>query len=97
MAPNSNFNFGINWDNQEFKPGKYTLKLTAWGSGKKWTFTKDFEIKKDEADKLNDKAVELEKDYTMWYIIGGIALLVVLLILVFLLGRKSRKKNEDRE
>ncbi|MHC5252787.1 DUF916 and DUF3324 domain-containing protein [Listeria kieliensis] len=95
IAPNSNFNYGINWNNQEFKPGKYTLHLTAWGSGKKWTFTKNFEIKRDEAAKWNDKAVELERDYTMWYVIGGVILVLLLLIGVYLLGRKSRKKKEE--
>ncbi|RDX01498.1 cell surface protein [Listeria kieliensis] len=95
IAPNSNFNYGINWNNQEFKPDKYTLHLTAWGSGKKWTFTKNFEIKRDEAAKWNNKAVELERDYTMWYVIGGVILVLLLLIGVYVLGRKSRKKKEE--
>ncbi|EUJ63234.1 hypothetical protein MCOL2_03036 [Listeria fleischmannii FSL S10-1203] len=95
MAPNSNFNYGINWENQEFKAGKYTLHMTAKSNENEWKWTKDFEIKGDEAKALNNKAVELEKDYTIWYIIGAILLGLILLILVFLLGKRSSRKKDD--
>ncbi len=92
MAPNSHFDYGISWENQAFQPGKYTLHMTLKAKGKTWKWTKDFEIDRKEAKKYNDRAVELEKDYTMYYIIGGAVLVLVLLILVYWLGRRSHKK-----
>ncbi|WP_088809375.1 MULTISPECIES: DUF916 and DUF3324 domain-containing protein [unclassified Listeria] len=94
LAPNSNFNYGINWENQEFKAGKYTLHMTAKSNENEWKWTKDFEIKGDEAKALNNKAVELEKDYTMWLILGAVLLGIILLILVFLLGKRSSRKKD---
>ncbi|WP_167629747.1 DUF916 and DUF3324 domain-containing protein [Listeria valentina] len=91
MAPNSNFNYGIGWDNKPFKPGKYTLHMQLKASDKTWKWTKDFEIERKEAKKFNDRAVELEKDYTMYYIIGGAILVLTLLVVVYLLGRRSRQ------
>jgi len=96
MAPNSNFDYAINWDNKEFKPGKYRLELTAKNEDNEWEWEKFFTIENDEAKKLNKEAVELEKNYTMWYIIGGIILLLILLGFVYWLGtRKNRTKNES--
>lgn len=91
MAPNSNFNYGISWDNKPFKPGKYTLHMQLKASDKTWKWKKDFEIERKEAKKFNDRAVELEKDYTMYYIIGGAILVLILLVVVYLLGRRSRR------
>ncbi|MHC5279586.1 DUF916 and DUF3324 domain-containing protein [Listeria kieliensis] len=94
MAPNSNFNYGISWENQPFKPGTYTLHMTLKAGDKTWKWDKDFEIERKEAKKFNDRAVELEKDYTMYYVIGGVLLVLLLLVVVYLLGRRSRKKAE---
>ncbi|EUJ25373.1 DUF916 and DUF3324 domain-containing protein [Listeria cornellensis] len=95
MAPNSNFDFGIGWNNQEFKPGKYRLKMVASSGDSVWKWDEPFEIKGDTAADLNDKAVELEKDYTMWYVAGGVLLALLVFGLVFWLGRRSRKREED--
>lgn len=95
MAPNSNFDYAINWDNKEFKPGTYRLELTAINEEEKWEWEKFFTIEDDEAKELNKEAVELEKDYIMWYIIGGIILLLILLGFVYWLG--TRKKISEKE
>ncbi|MEW4402271.1 DUF916 and DUF3324 domain-containing protein [Enterococcus sp. AN402] len=74
MAPNSNYNFPIFWDNQSFQPGKYILKLNAVDKvGHKWSFNKDFEIK-DNAKKYNKEAVEINErvnknDYIIYTLI----------------------------
>lgn len=96
MAPNSNFDYAINWDNKEFKPGKYRLELTAKNEENEWEWEEFFTIEDNEAKELNKEAVELEKDYTMWYIIGGIILLFILLGFVYWLGtRKNRTKHKS--
>ncbi|OJG71511.1 hypothetical protein RV12_GL001519 [Enterococcus quebecensis] len=96
MAPNSNFNYSINWENQEFKAGKYTLHMTATDGSDKWDWSKDFEISGEEAKKLNDRAVELEKDYTKWYIIGAAAGVLVLLIVTYAFGQYVTKRKQKK-
>ncbi len=49
-----------------------------------------FTIEGDKAKELNETAVEAQKDYTMYYIVGGIVLVILLLILMFWLGRRSQ-------
>ena len=97
MAPNSNFDYAISWDNKALEPGTYRLEMKATDGDQKWEWTKKFTIEGKEAQKLNDTAVEAKKDYTLYYIIGGILLLVTLLVLVFLLGRRSKKKGDEQE
>lgn len=61
MAPNSNFDFPISWDNQSLEPGTYTLDMTAKSGENQWTFEEDFTISAKESKTLNTDAVELEK------------------------------------
>ncbi|MED3687101.1 DUF916 and DUF3324 domain-containing protein [Bacillus thuringiensis] len=94
MAPNSNFDFAINWDNQELKPGKYHLKLAAKDKmDRTWEFEKDFEIKGKESKSLNKEAVELKDDNTKLYIIiGACVLLISILLVVLVIIMKKKNK-----
>lgn len=92
MAPNSNFDFNISWDNQELKPGKYYLTLEAKDkTAKHWKFEKEFEIKKEESNHMNQKAVEIESNNTIWYSMMLAIAIVVIVILVLLLVMKKKK------
>ena len=95
MAPNSNFDYAISWENKALDPGTYRLEMKATDGNQKWEWTKKFTIEGKQAQKLNDTAIEAKKDYTLYYIIGGILLLIGLLLLVFWLGRRSKKENEN--
>ncbi|PFO90337.1 DUF916 and DUF3324 domain-containing protein [Bacillus cereus] len=98
MAPNSNFNFAINWDNQELKPGKYHLKLTAKDKmDRTWDFEKDFEIKGKESKSLNKDAVELKDNNTKWYIIIGICVLLIAILVVTLIIMMKKKSNDVKQ
>ncbi|MGX7014977.1 DUF916 and DUF3324 domain-containing protein [Vagococcus silagei] len=101
MAPNSNFDFPIMWNNQRLEPGKYTLNLVATSGDKKWPFTKDFEIKKEESDKLNKQAVDLEEPagLPLWvYILIGVIVLLLLIIIILLIVKsKKNKKSSSRK
>ncbi len=96
MAPNSNFDYAISWDNKALESGTYRLEMKATDGDQKWEWTKKFTIEGKEAKKLNDTAVEAKKDYTLYYIIGGGLLLIVLLVLVFWLGRRTKKKEDEK-
>ncbi|WP_429888639.1 DUF916 and DUF3324 domain-containing protein [Gottfriedia acidiceleris] len=95
MAPNSNFDYAINWDNKAFEPGKYRLEMKATDGNETWEWTRTFTIKDNTAKKLNTSAVEMEKDNTMWTI-GGMLLLFLLFIFAFFLLRRRIKKNRDK-
>ncbi|MBE9388220.1 DUF916 and DUF3324 domain-containing protein [Vagococcus salmoninarum] len=98
MAPNSNFNFGINWNNQEFKGGKYRLQLKARSEDydKEWSWEEDFTIESDIAKKLNQRAVELDKNSNLllYLIILALILLIILLVIAYLMKRHLDKKKE---
>ncbi|WP_439442995.1 DUF916 and DUF3324 domain-containing protein [Listeria aquatica] len=95
MAPNSNYDFSIPWNDEELKAGKYHLSMTAKDqSGHKWKFEKDFEIG-DSAKAINKEAVGLEHS-NIWLILGlsGTGLLILLLAILFFVRRKRKNKEQ---
>lgn len=93
IAPNSNFNYGISLNNEEFKPGTYVFKGKATDGDKEWTFEKEFNIKSEIAKELNNKAVELDKDYSLYIYLGiGLIVFILILIILFLLKKVNTKK-----
>ncbi|MBC6316129.1 DUF916 and DUF3324 domain-containing protein [Listeria grandensis] len=95
MAPNSNFDLPISWDNREFAPGKYRLDLIATSSGQVWKWSEYFTIDNKTAKELNATALDIEKDYTWVYLVIAIFVLLLSLFLVFLLGKRSRKDDTE--
>lgn len=102
MAPNSNFDLGIPIGQERYKAGKYRLRLTATSDPKEpadgekqtWEFDESFDIKREEADKLNATAVDLPMDYTMYYIIGGLSTALLIGLSVFGVMKRRKKKAE---
>lgn len=110
MAPNSNFYYYIPLrqviDGQEkfvaVEAGKYEFEIVARNDTDEWTLKKEFEVTKEEADKLNKESMdELEYpvNYLFWGIVGGVSLLVLflLILMIVLLVNKKRKKNAVSE
>ncbi|MGX7418662.1 DUF916 and DUF3324 domain-containing protein [Carnobacterium gallinarum] len=95
MAPNSNFDFPISWDNQKLEAGKYTLKLDVSTSDGNWNFIKDFEIKLAESNKLNKAAVELEEDNSLAFIILGALGVMIIVLLIILILKKRKEQRVD--
>ncbi|UQF37549.1 DUF916 and DUF3324 domain-containing protein [Vagococcus lutrae] len=60
----------------------------------KWTYSEKFSISKEKARELNKKDVTLKPDYTNWYIIGG--LIIIILALIISLYFSRRNKNEKK-
>lgn len=99
MAPNSNFDFPIGWDNQSLDAGKYTLQLVAKTGEDEWTFEKDFEITAKDSKKLNDEAIELEKSEANWLVIIGSVvggLLLLISIIGYFIYRHNKKKAAEK-
>lgn len=102
VAPNTAFNFPISWENQAFKAGTYTLKMTARSEKTKqeWDFEQDFTITAEEAKKLNETAAELETDYMQYIIYGAIALgalISIFGVIIVIITRRNKKKRARRK
>lgn len=90
MAPNSNFNFGIETNNQPLKSGKYRMEVQAFVDEKKWEWSEEFEITSEQAKKLNETAVELESKNLFTHIIILSSILVLALFIIVYLILKNR-------
>ncbi|MGX6961739.1 DUF916 and DUF3324 domain-containing protein [Vagococcus xieshaowenii] len=95
MAPNSNFDLAVRTGNKELKPGKYIAKITAQSNDYKWDLTKEFEIKKVDAKKYNNDAVNIEETSNInFYLLLLLTVLIVLLLLI-LLTVLLKKRSKD--
>ncbi|WP_314062759.1 DUF916 and DUF3324 domain-containing protein [uncultured Vagococcus sp.] len=102
MAPNSSFDFGVGLGNKPYVTGDYVMKVTATsdpkdpknGEEQTWNLEKEFSVTAAEAKKLNDaSAVELEKDYLMYIIIGSVSAIVLIGGLTTLVVLRNKKKQ----
>lgn len=99
MSPNSNFNFGVDWENKELQGGDYVASVRAYSKDydQEWKWdNQEFHIDAETAKKLNEKAVGLEKDNTKLYIMIGIGLILLLLIIILLIVLRNKKKHKKR-
>lgn len=94
MAPNSNFDYSVDWENEKLKAGDYKLHVVAKTADDKWEWTENFTISGDDAKKANDKALGLEKDYTWMYIVGGVLLLLLIITATYFIGKRAAKKKQ---
>ncbi len=102
IAPNTNYNFPISWDNKPFEAGTYTVQMVVKSEETKqeWKLKQDFTISAKEAKELNEKAVDLEENNLNWFIYGGIALgslLVILIVLVIVLAKKKKVRRKKAQ
>ncbi|MGZ7234569.1 DUF916 and DUF3324 domain-containing protein, partial [Streptococcus pyogenes] len=64
------------------------------GSGKKWQFTKEFTISKEEAETFNEKDVTVKKtESKLIYLLIGL-LILLLIICLFIILRLKKQKNK---
>lgn len=101
IAPNSTYFFPISWENQRFEAGDYnlSLKVKSEESPLTWEFDEPFTITRKEAQKLNEKAVDMGTDYYRWLLIGGIITMIIIVLVVSIVIGVSflRKQEEARE
>lgn len=92
MAPNSILEYGIRTNEKKIAPGKYRIELTATSGEDSWSWEDTFEITRTEADKLNETAVDLNEDYLLWYVAGGLGLVILILIALLTINYRKNKK-----
>lgn len=98
MAPNSNIAFPVSMQGEKMVSGKYRANILAVSGNKKWTWTEEFEITKEEADKFNrDDLGLIQNKGIQWPLIIGIAVgIFVLILAVFFVIRTVRKSNRQK-
>lgn len=99
IAPNSVYNFAIDWKDQALEPGAYKLHLEVKDAKKNvWIFDKKFSISGKEADAINAVTVDAAKQQRLplWmYVAMGILLAIILLIGIWLILVKRRSKVSE--
>lgn len=90
MAPNSNFDYSIGTNNKPLEAGNYRMEMKAKSNENEWTWSEEFTIAKEEADKYNETAVELEENQSHSELIIA-ALIGCILLLTFILFIKQKK------
>jgi len=97
MAPNTSFKYPISLEGEKLKPGNYKLTMKATSSEEEWSFTKDFEIKAEDAKKYNEKDVTIEDDNYFWWYVGlaSVLILVAILVAVYIYRKKKAMKIKE--
>lgn len=97
MAPNSTYDFAIDWDKKPLEAGDYRIDLTVSDAkNNKWNMKENFTITENQAEQVNKVAigkVPEKTDWTKWIIIGGVILLIIVILLVIW----YRKKNSPHQ
>lgn len=94
IAPNSTFNYIVDWEGQAIEAGSYRLKLKVVYEDKVWEWDEEFEVGKEETNEINDGAIEAKKTTPiLLYVVLGGSIGLLLLIVAFLLGRRSKEKK----
>lgn len=96
IAPTSNYNYFISWNNKRLQAGNYHLKLTYKTAGgiKSWVINKDFTITNNDAAKYN-KLAGIKPNYLWLWILLGVLALAIILGLGIYLGKRNNKNNNN--
>lgn len=100
VAPNSSFEFTMDWANSRLIPGDYRLLMSATYEDKEWNWEESFNISSETSETINDEAVALASNPTsisIYWVIGLCAVIVLLLVIIFTRSRKrGRSVGNDR-
>ncbi|WP_242543350.1 DUF916 and DUF3324 domain-containing protein [Candidatus Enterococcus mangumiae] len=98
MAPLSTYRFAIDWDNERLEAGDYSLHLTvADAKDNEWEFDREFTISENEAKEVNKVAITEvnQQSIPTWvYVVVGVLLGIIILLLIYFLFIRNKKKEE---
>ncbi|MBO0441097.1 DUF916 and DUF3324 domain-containing protein [Candidatus Enterococcus ikei] len=92
LAPNSKFDFEMDWGTRSVKAGTYILTMNANNGYSEWSFEKEFEITAEQAKKMNEESSF--KIITPIWIKGATILCFILMGIITLSLLVRRKKME---
>ncbi len=91
MAPNSNFDFMIDWQNHKFEAGDYRVHVIAQNEEYFCEWDEDFKITPEQANDTNKDAVDLISSIPSWiYIV--LAVLILVAFSSFIIGCRCKCK-----
>ncbi|UIF28959.1 DUF916 and DUF3324 domain-containing protein [Levilactobacillus brevis] len=96
MAPNSNFDFGIPWGNQQLKAGTYTLYLTAKSGDQQWRFVRNFTINAPTIKRLNRHALTPTRPNYLLYLALLLLIAILLAIIGYLIYRNRHPQDDSK-
>nr|WP_236674608.1 DUF916 and DUF3324 domain-containing protein [Enterococcus sp. BWR-S5] len=97
IAPNSTYDFAVDWEEESLEAGDYVLHLViADAKGNHWTFDEPFVITEEEAEKINQSLLPIapSNNNPSWpfVLLGMLSGLAVSLLLLYLRKRKQRQQ-----
>lgn len=98
IAPNSLYDFAIDWDNRRLEAGEYELYLTVTDAKEnEWKFDEKFTITAKQAKEINNLTVDRNepKGIPMWtyIVIGSMLVILIVGIIAWFLYKKKKKKS----
>ncbi len=93
IAPNSNFDFMIDWQNHKFEAGEYRVHVIAKNEEYFWEWDETFTITPEQANDTNKDSVDLINSTKNWgYIILAVLVLILVAFLSFIIGCRCKCK-----
>ena len=96
MAPNSHFDYSVNWGIDKIPSGKYIAKVSAKSRYKEWELEKKFEITEEQAKKMNEETL-FKLTLPTWAYIGTIIFGLATVLLTLILTIRSKKWKEEEK
>lgn len=99
MAPNSMFDYPVSMNGERMVAGDYTAKVVLTAGSYKEEWEQDFEITQKDADKFNERDVNLvqEKGINWKLILAIVAGVVVLVVIIFVVIRLIKKNKSSKK
>ncbi|KRM24139.1 DUF916 and DUF3324 domain-containing protein [Latilactobacillus graminis] len=82
MAPNSNFNYGVDLNSHSLTVGRYNILLHVSSNKGHWRLSKDFVMTRKMVAKYNDQAVELPRNNNWWLYAIFVVMIAIILFLI---------------
>lgn len=93
MAPNSNFDFMVDWQNHKFQAGEYRVHVIAQNEEYFWEWDEDFTITPEQANDTNKDAVDIINSIPNWvYIFLAVLVLILVAFSSFVIGCRCKCK-----
>lgn len=94
LAPNSMFDFEMDWGIAELPSGTYTLKLDASNDYQEWQLSKEFTITNQQAKKINEESA-FKIVTPDWIKIGTVVLIILTVVTIALVFIRRRQWEQQ--
>ncbi|OEG16533.1 hypothetical protein BCR23_06280 [Enterococcus quebecensis] len=98
MAPNSTYEFSVDWGIDAIDPGEYTLNVHAQNNEEDWKWEKDFSVSAEKAKKMNEETVfKVESpDWLPYVVILAIGSFILVVVILTIRNKRWKKMVQER-